>query len=397
MRTRKLAGDSWPNAIIMILALSAATGCGRRAPATSAAVIVPPSKDWSIARRIQSLAAVVPAEAMASPGLAGALGGIHVRFLRGGTFDMRIPIPQAVDGQVPVWYGVTASSPTIPVAFFLHRKEGGNSFVKARLVGTQNQEAVITWSAVILIAGRAMIENRARPEDYRAASPCAQSDAEPIRELASRLWPAAATVERYPRSIQQHILGMEPRERIWSLDALGVLKSGQTGICTANANLACALLRAKGIPCRSLAVIPPISRRLEMHRIVEYFAGNGWMSFDPSLLQKDLPLKPWQGIIMAKSSMADEEASMRPRIGAMPGCPYGQEAEIAQLGLSLHGNDFFWTLAVPLARFAVNAAAFDLTRREWEGFLNSGICRRAQADAAWASDLARYVTALKGN
>jgi len=63
---------------------------------------------------------------------------------------------------------------------------------------------------------------------------------------------------------------MEQKEQARSLDAVGILKSGQVGICTANANLACALLRVKQIPCRSIAAIPPISRRLEMHRIVEY-------------------------------------------------------------------------------------------------------------------------------
>ncbi|MBN2346837.1 MAG: transglutaminase domain-containing protein, partial [Candidatus Aminicenantes bacterium] len=284
----------------------------------------------------------------------------------------------------------------IASGFSLHRDRSGNDFVNAELSGSQGQEAVIVWSAVVLVAGRSLIANRTRPESYRAASACVQSGAAPVRELAARLWPAGGGLERYAGNIQRFIQGMEQRERTWSLDALGILKSGQGGICTANANLACALLRAQGIPCRSLAVIPPISRRLEMHRIVECFASGGWIRFDPSLLHVEIPLKPWQGIIMAKSGIADEEASMRPRIGAMPGCPFGQEAEIAQPGLSLHGSDFFWTVAVPLACFSVSGEAFDLAMKGWEGFVGSGVCAQAQIHAAGASDLAQFVAAMKG-
>jgi len=397
MSEKNCCERSWRASMILVLALCAAAACERRPPAKgiSAEVIIPPSRDGSIGRRIRSVAAAVPAKAMAGPGLAGAMGGIHVRFLSGGSFQMRIPMPLAIDGQVPVWYGISSGTRAMPVEFSLHREEGSAYFVGAKLSGREGQEVVVGWSAVILIAGQAMLEERVRPEEYRAASPCAQSEAGAIRELASALWPDNGMEAAYARNVQRHILGMRQKERTWSLDALGILKSGQGGICTANANLACSLFRAKGIPCRSLAVIPPISRLLEMHRIVAYHAGNEWIPFDPSLLQPDIPLKPWHAIVMAKSSMAAEGMSMRPRVGAMRGCPYGQEAEIAGSGLSLHGDDFFWTLAVPLASFVVDEETFALTTKAWERFLISGMCETGQA-AARAGDLARFRAALKG-
>ena len=72
--------------------------------------------------------------------------------------------------------------------------------------------------------------------------------------------------------------------------------------------LAAALMRAKGIACRSVAVVPPIGQRLEMHRIAEYHDGERWVAFDPSSLQTDVPARPWQNVVMARTTPADERA-----------------------------------------------------------------------------------------
>ena len=48
---------------------------------------------------------------------------------------------------------------------------------------------------------------------------------------------------------------------------------------------------------RSVAVIPPISQRLEMHRIVEFAESGRWVPFDPSSLHPDIPTRPWHNII----------------------------------------------------------------------------------------------------
>ena len=42
---------------------------------------------------------------------------------------------------------------------------------------------------------------------------------------------------------------------------------------------------------------------------------------------------------------------MKLRIGAMAGCPYGQELEISRLGMTPWGQDFFWTSGKSLAEF----------------------------------------------
>src|SRR5262249_24061540 len=135
-------------------------------------------------------------------------------------------------------------------------------------------------------------------DPYRTATGCVQSQADEITRLAVDLWPGTGKASDFAAAIQQHIRAMKRQEQPRSLDALGILHSGESGICTANANLASALMRSKGIACRSVAVIPPIGQRLEMHRIVELSDDGRWLPFDPSSLQADIPARPWQHIIM---------------------------------------------------------------------------------------------------
>jgi hypothetical protein len=153
-------------------------------------------------------------------------------------------------------------------------------------------------------------------------------------------------------------------------------------------------MRAKDIPCRTVAVIPPVSQRLEMHRIVEFHDGKHWVPFDPSGLTADVPAKPWQNIIMARTTTADEEAAMKPRMGAMLGCPYGQEAELLTAGVSLFGSDFFSTRAVPLAKFDVSEAVAGRAARAWARTLGTGAVTAGQLRAVAASTADDFAAAF---
>jgi hypothetical protein len=137
-------------------------------------------------------------------------------------------------------------------------------------------------------------------------------------------------------------------------------------------------MRAKQIEARSLAVIPPISQRLEMHRIVQYKKKNLWYHFDPSSLHTDIPMKPWQKVVMAKSSLEDENTAMKPRMGVMLGSPYAQEVELLTSGVSLWGQDFFWTMAKPLAQFKLDDEMIEKIRQEWLRYLENGILSEEQ-------------------
>jgi hypothetical protein len=332
---------------------------------------------------------------MKGSGLAGAMGGMNLKAQRAGTYDVLLPLPQLADGQAPVFYRLGAKPKTALTACRLQERSDGNAFVNLTLNVSKGQKVAIEWSSFVLIAGRALLENRTAPGAFRAATACAQADDPQINDLADRLWPATGAVRDYGANIQRFIREMEPQKRPVSLDALGILASRQNTICTANANLACALMRAKGVACRSIATLPTLSRRFEMHRIVEYFDNGAWVPFDPSSVYSDIPLKPCQNIIMVKTSVSDEQNSMKPRLGAMRGCPFGQEAEFARPGLSLFGQAFFWTIAVPLGEFDVTDEAITLTAGLWERYLGTGTLSAAQLKAASARDLDQYLEAIK--
>lgn len=335
-----------------------------------------------------------PAGVMKQSGLAGVTGGAHFKLTSSGPQEVILPIPQLVDGQVPVCYFIRCTPADAADEFRLRKREDSNVVVSVRLVGG-TREIQLDWSAVVLLAPRTVTPNTTPAEPYRAGTPCVQSEAAEVAKLATDLWPPSGKAADFAASIQRHIQQTKRKEQPRSLDALGILKSGENSICTANANLAAALMRAKGIACRSVAVVPPIAQRLEMHRIVEFFDDNRWQSFDPSSLQTDIPAKPWQNIIMAKTTASDEQMAARPRMGAMLGCPYGQEAEMLSSGVTLWGQDFFWTMAKPLAEFEPPDEAVRLAVEGWNRYLETGTFTRGQLKAASAKSAAALVEDLK--
>jgi hypothetical protein len=313
---------------------------------------------------------------------------------RAGAYDLRLPLAQMLDGQTPVCYALEVRPETALGECRLQQQTNGNAFVTLKLNVRNQEEVRLEWSCVVLLAAKPGAGNQATSEAYCVATACVQSDQPQIVALAAQLWPPTGKARDYAANIQAFIRGMKPKTQPRSLDAAGILQSGANTICTANANLACALMRARQIPCRSSATLPTISRSFEMHRIAEYLDNGVWAQFDPSLVYADIPLHPWQNIIMAKTTSRDEEVAMIPRAGAMVGCPFGHEAEFSTLGLNLFGQDFFWMLAAPLAEFEVTDQASALTAEHWGRYLKTGTLSAAQLKAATARDLRQYLEAL---
>jgi hypothetical protein len=257
------------------------------------------------------------------------------------------------------------------------------------LVG-KNQEVQLAWSAVVLMAPRDITPNRTPADPYLKATSCVQSGAAEINQLAQELWPGRGKTSDFAASIQRHVRNMKRVERVRSLDAMGILKSGENSICTANANLAAALMRSKNIACRSIAVVPTTSQKLEMHRIVAFFDQGRWLPFDPSSLQPDIPAKTWQNVIVAKTTVQDEQVAMKPRMSTALGCPFGQELELLTPGVSLFGQDFFWTMAKPLAEFEPSEETAKLAAKAWTRFLETGRLSSHQLKAAAAKSSAEF-------
>ncbi len=342
---------------------------------------------------------------MGGTGLVGAMGGVRLKVLMTGTHEVLIPLPQLADAQIPVSYTIVPNPREAIVECRLRSRGDSNVVAHIRLNGNRDQEIEINWASVVFVARKADVGRLEFPKPYLTDTSCVQSDAKVIVKLADELWPASGKIDTFTREIQQFIARMQQKRPPRSMDALATLDSGANWICTANANLATALLRAKGCPARSIAVIPVISKRLEMHRIVEYFDDGRWASFDPSSLQKDIPTKPWQNIIVAKTTIGDEDAAMKPRPGPALGCPFGQEIEFVgnektllgtpHVGMTLWGKDFLWTIATPLAEFEDDAEGVSLAKREWTRFLETGKLSQRQKRAAAARNANAFLDGLR--
>jgi hypothetical protein len=335
-----------------------------------------------------------PARVMKKSGLAGVMGGAHVRVISDDPQEILLPIPQLADGQAPICYFIRSTPPEAVTDFRICRSEDGNEAVRVHLVG-KKQDIQIVWSSVVLLALRNITPNRTPVDPYRKATACVQSEAVPIRKLGTEIWPKSGKASEFAANIQQHIRAMKKTAPPHSLDALGILKSGENSICTGNANLAAALMRSKAIACRCIAVIPPISQRLEMHRIVEFAEDGRWIPFDPSSLHPNIPTKPWQNIIMAKTTIPDEQTAMKPRMGVMMGCPYGQEIELLAPGVILFGQDMFWTMAKPLAEFPPSDEATRLATEAWTRYLKTGLLTQGQFKAGAAKTATELVELLQ--
>ena len=121
-----------------------------------------------------------------------------------------------------------------------------------------------------------------------------------------------------------------------------------------------------------------------MHRIAEFAQDGLWIPFDPSSLSREIPAMPWQNIIMAKTTIKDEETAMKPRMSVMIGCPYGQEIEMFTPGVTLFGEDMFWTEAKPLAEFASTDEINRLVAEAWNRYVEIGTLREGQRKAGAA-------------
>jgi hypothetical protein len=389
---------AYVGAFVLYGILSVVTGCGSE---TAISQELPPGVVIKLAgmdARHTELAAFVKsaaAKVMSQPGLVGVMGGAHVRLLKSGTHEILLPLPQLADGQVPVCYYIHSTPQGAATEYRLKERDHSNVIVSVRLQGDRDQEVQIDWSAVVLVTGKMVSPNGANPDSYRPSSACVQSESKEIKKLAQELWPPNNQVKDYAGNVQRFVREMKQRKPPRTLDALGILDSGANGICTANANLALALLRKKGIASRSMAVIPPTSQRLEMHRIVEYAEDNQWLAFDPSSLHADVPMKPWQSVIMAKTTIADENLAGTPRMGAMVGCPYGQELEVASAGITPWGAEFFWTIAKPLAEFQPDDEVITLATESWKQYLRNGELSPGQIAAQSAKNSTELLQSLK--
>ena len=86
---------------------------------------------------------------------------------------------------------------------------------------------------------------------------------------------------------------------------------------------------------------------------------------------------------------------MKPRMGVMVGCPFGQEIELITSGVNLFGQDFFWTMAKPLAEFDPSEEASQLAVTAWNRYLEKGTLTQGQLKGGSAKTDLELIEGLK--
>jgi len=135
---------------------------------------------------------------------------------------------------------------------------------------------------------------------YLAPTKIAQSQAPEIREKARELAQGSKNVLEIVKAIIHYTGNVVVYQGGSEQDAVATLRNG-VGVCNGKANLAMALLRAQGIPARTLMVA-------NTHFIIEYFVpAYGWVRAEPTQGQYLQPAQ--ENIVMWVASPEDENAS----------------------------------------------------------------------------------------
>lgn len=352
----------------------------------------------ALAQRHPALTARIdtaPALQLTDGGLCGVRCGAAVRLSGKAEAVLQLPLPQLLAGQVPIDFTFAAEPAAAVRQLVLVHDDQGGTALQATVQGQKGDDVRLQWSAVVLLAERSEPATPAMAKEFVQATACAEAEHADIVAFAKGLAEADATPAQLAGALQAWIARQPRKQPARQLDALSLLQNGNHGICTVNANFAAAVLRHRGVPTRSLAVVPTNGMRLEMHRIVAWSADGLWQRLDPSGVHAAVPMRTGDSVVVACTSIADEQRAAKPRMCAPIGCPWGQEMEIVRGPAFAFGTEFFWTQAKPLAAFAADDAAVASARSAWQRFLANGVLDATAERAAASRDLATFAAAWR--
>ncbi len=180
-------------------------------------------------------------------------------------------------------------------------------------------------------------------------------------------------VERVVHFVAQG--GWRPEQDAESPSARRALAAGRSS--TTRANLCAALLRARGIPARTVANLPTWTDQLFEHWLVEYWHPNvGWVAIDPSLDR--IQPSPTTFVVLDVASAVDEDSAFADVNARNALCPGAADTSVPRvddelaLGSHLAPKTFerrmnFAEVEVQLALDAEQVAALaDRARANWK-------------------------------
>jgi transglutaminase-like putative cysteine protease len=276
---------------------------------------LPKPSAGGLLERLRRVLPKLPAPSLDGPGVIRARAQAAVS-TRGGdeVGVLTFPIPGTYRDQVPLTFDLQVEPPGALKGYRWERRPDGRNWLCQVRVLPSQEGALVRWEALVLVGGRLddPLPRAAEPQapeeaaSWRRSTACVQSDDPAIRAKAEELAAGADDVEAYAR----RVIGFTRRHRgkddvaFDALDARKALECG--GSCTSRANLAAALLRARGIPARTVAHLPTWSGPLYEHWLVEYWhPGAGWVWLESS--RGLFRPAPWTLVVLSVSNPEDED------------------------------------------------------------------------------------------
>jgi len=254
------------------------------------------------------------------------------------------PAPSNYSGQVIISLDVKSDPPTALKSWHWEdRPDGLNSVIVAR-VAPAGKGAWLSYKAQVMLPPEPVYRTMSKIHDpWLASTACVQSNDPDIIALSKKLSEGVMDRTDYVANATMWVAlnNGQKGEAFSSLDAKRGLKCG--GSCTNRANLCAALLRAKGIPARTISHMPTwVNGKFYEHWLTEYWTDDGnWAMVEPTLGVKH-PARNTV-VVLSISSPEDEAKAFDPQHikSSMPGSPYLSLAELSKelIGAELPGAD----------------------------------------------------------
>lgn len=383
---------------------AAATPAGGKWAATTVSYTLPPNAaqfaiwilnsgaalvEVSDARLVAGKAAAdAPVRALNGPGVIRASACAAVRPVKaGGTGVASFPIPGGYRDQIPLAFTLRSSVPGALKGYKWVLRPDNRNWVCEAQIAPPPKGCIVTWEALVLVRDRAdaALPRAARPDApdearaWLAPTACVQSRDAGIVAQARALAKGNPDVATYARRVIAFTsANAGTGAKFDALDAKKALACG--GSCTSRANLAAALLRAHGIPARTVSHLPTWADKLYEHWLVEYWhPGAGWVWLEPTL--NEWEPKPYTLAVLSVSNPDDENKAFDPvhLRYIMPGAAYLSAVDLDK-NLTA-AETLFTTDATNWAKPVARLAGTDAERKEvW-----------SSASAAWDLTSMRHV------
>lgn len=304
--------------------------------------------------------------------------------VRRGRGVVTFAVPGTYRDQIPMSFEVKAEPAKAMKGYKLRQREDGLNWVCDAYVDTDGP-VTVWWEATVLVTDRkpATLPKAISPEVTSAVerwvkpTACVQSDDAGVKKRADELAKDTPDVGEYARKVTDWVAkNRGTGQPFATLDAAAALGCG--GSCTSRANLSAALLRARGIPARTVAHLPTWAGPLYVHWLTEYWhPGHGWVTVEPSRNQNQPAPTTYAVINVATPDDEDHAVFASLRSGVMAGAPRLSSRDIDG-GIVPVTDDLRGKLDTRTIGLAVPLAKVQATDAEWRALTAAATAAHAK-------------------